>query len=257
MFIELFFILLLIIAVCIFVYKSSVNEFQILQKEYDEDIIWSEILAEQLPIVIRNIPQSWIGTWTEYNTSNKTWVVRVKNEEGKTFKTTWNDWLMTPYPRIQPYNINELSKVSRLNTTINNWNLDGFRRWSWLPASAPHPYVFSPYDLIGVRKITSEFTAIVSTDGSPIQLWLAHSEAVPSSVASELIGLNPWDQNSDTIPWIGEVKYIELKLRPGNAIVIPKHWWYAIRVMTENDAWFWIGDFNTPISYVASKIIPL
>jgi hypothetical protein len=248
-------IIAIIIAVCVYSYKNSVNEFQILQKEFDDDNDWSEILGEQLPLVIRNLPRSWLGSWNESVTGNKTWVVRVKNEEGRTFKTTWNEWLQMEPPRIQPHNIDEITRVSRLNTTVNNWYLDGFRRWSWLPNINVRPFVFSPYEMIGVRKVISEFTAIVSTDGVPIELWLAHNDAVPSSVSDELIGLNPWEQTSDDIPWIGEVKFIELKLRPGNAVIIPKHWWYAIRVAGKIEAWFWTADFNTPISFIASKIV--
>ena len=139
---------------------------------------------------------------------------------------------------------------------FSNWGADGFRRWSFLPSANPAPYVFSPQQVEGVKKVFSEFAAIVATDGAPLELWIAHEGAIPSSVQSDLVHKDPWIQTTETIPWIGEVKFIEIKLRPGNAVVIPKHWWYAVRTADgeKADAWFWIGEFNTPISWIASKL---
>jgi hypothetical protein len=254
MVLELLFLALLVGVVCAFVYRGAVHEFQILQKDFDEENNWSELLSEELPLVIRGIPKSWLGAWSERLTGKKSWQIMIK-QDGRRFKTTWANWLASPSPKPQPMNLDEICGVARLQYNFSNWTADGFRRWSWLPVGAPKPRVFNAGDFSGVQKLTAEFTAITSTDGAPLELWVAHEGAIPANVSTDLIGKNPWTQTTEDIPWIGEVKYIEIKLRPGNAIVVPKHWWLAIRPTSADDAaaaWFWIGEFHTPVSRVAS-----
>ena len=147
-------------------------------------------------------------------------------------------------------NVDTISSVARLDKTLENWSTEGIRRWSWLPTRTPTPFVFSEGQVKGVSKTAAEYTLIVSTDEYPIELWISHEGAVPKNVSADLFGKDPWIQTNESIPWIGEVKYIEVKLRPGNAILIPKHWWYAVRPVASS-AWFWIAEFNTPISAIA------
>lgn len=252
MVLEVLFLALLIAGLCALAYRGAVHEFQILQKDFNEENDWSTLLSEELPLVIRGIPKSWSGAWSEKATSKKSWMVLVKQkQDGRRFKTTWANWLQTSYPKPQPQNIKEIAAVARLDHNISNWTSDGCRRWSWLPPYTPHPYVFGPSDYKGVKKTTAEFTAIVSTDGAPLELWIAHEGAIPSNVSEDLIDKDPWTQTTDTISWIGEVKYIEIKLRPNNAILIPKHWWLAIRHGGgDSAAWFWTAEFHTPMSAI-------
>jgi hypothetical protein len=260
MVLELVFLFILIVGVCAFAYRGAVHEFQILQKDFDGVLNWAELLCEELKLVIRGIPKSWLGGWSEKATGKKTWQVIVK-QDGRRFKTTWASWLATPCPKAQPLNMSEIAAVARLEHTLSNWSADGLRRWSWLPPQTPQAYVYGAQDFLGVKKLAAEFTAVTATDGAPLELWIAHEGAIPSNVAEDLIGKNPWMETTETIPWIGEVKYIEMKLRPGNTVLIPKHWWLAIRAPQQESkekqkeaAWFWTADFNTPISWIASKV---
>lgn len=256
MVLELAFLVLLIAGLCALAYRSAVHEFQILQKDFTDENNWSELLSEELPLVIRGIPKSWAGVWNEKATAKKTWQVVVK-QDGRRYKTTWANWLTTPQPKPQPHNIEEIAAVARLDHALSNWSADGFRRWSWLPSGTAHPYVFGADDFKGVQKTTAEFTAVVATDGAPLELWIAHEGAIPANVSEDLMGKDPWAQTTDTIPWIGEVKYIEIKLRPGNTILIPKHWWLAVRngdPASKSAAWFWTAAFHTPLSWIASRL---
>lgn len=256
MILELFFVILLVFGICLFVYKGAINEFQILQKDYTPDMEWSELLGEQLPLVVRNLPRSWLGHWTQQKTEHKTWSVQVQDAQGRKFKTTWNNWIATPdAPEI--INMDAIRAVSKLDATFQNWTLDGFRRWSWIPVSSPTPHVFQPGQYAGLQKLKAEYTAFVSTDGSPIELWIAHEGALPNMVGEELLGENPWTVTTKEIPWIDEAKFVEIVLRPGNAIVLPKHWYVAARVLDDDaQAWFWVGEFHTPISKLVSVLSP-
>jgi hypothetical protein len=151
-----------------------------------------------------------------------------------------------------PENKEEVADAVRLKHTFENWTTEDCRRWSWMPPSTPTPYVLRQTQ--GVEKTTAEYTVITATDGSPLELWIAHEGAISDKVAKQLAGKDPWIQTSDEIPWINTVKYIEMKLRPGNAVLIPRHWWYAVRPSSDAAAWFWKGEFHTPISRVATAL---
>ena len=252
MFLEGLVLLLITIAVCVIVYRGAVHEFQILQKDYAQDTDWSAPLSEQLPIILRDLPKHLLGGWTAQKTGNRQWPVYVRDGKRK-LRTTWSEWIKHPNP--QPINRDELATAARFEKTIGDWGTDGIRRWSWLPGSTPQPYVLPNSEWLGVTKGSAEFTTITATDGIPIMVWVAHEGAIPENDADELRGKNPWTTTSETVSWISEVKFIEVKLRPGNAILIPKHWWYAVAPDdTSGAAWFWISEFHTPISWLITKL---
>lgn len=250
MILEGLFLFLLIVGLCVLAYRGANHEFQILQKDYARDTDWAEVLNEQLPLVIRDLPKHWLGPWTQQRTAQKTWTVTITDDEERQFRTTWNVWLATPNAP-QPDNMKDICAQAKLNSILLNWNAEDFRRWSWLPASvsSPIPSVYSEQTPVHLQKTVAEATVIVSTDGEPIELWIAHEGAIPSEVAAQLLENDPWSATTDTIPDINEAKYVEIKLRPGNAIVLPKHWFYALRTATPGQAWFWIAQFHTPVSF--------
>lgn len=252
MVLELMFLLLLIVGLCVVAYRGAIHEYQILQKTYSPEINWSELYGEQLPIVIRNLPKHLLGGWSAAKTANKKWLVFLRGDDGKKYKTTWDTWLANKECR-QPLNATELAEAAGLDITLENWMADDMRRWSYLSPETPSPYVLS--NTVPVQKNAAEFTVITATDGGPLEIWLAHEGAVSAKVARELDGQDPWTVTSDVVPWINTVKYVEIKLRPGNTLLIPCHWWYALRPAdTQAPAWFWKSNLNTPISWVATRI---
>lgn len=258
MVLEVLILFLLIIGICVIHYRGALHEFQILQKDYSPSNRWSDFLSEQLPLVIRNLPPSWLGNWSARRTEMKKWSVSLRAKNGKMLRTSWAHWLQFPTAPIE--NQIEMSRNSKLDITIQNWA--DFRRWFWIPTGSPLPFILSTNPenaFVGLKKTTAAATAIVSTDGSPLELWISHEGGIPHHLIQDLRNQNPWIQSTNEIPGVEDVKFIEMRLRPGNAVVLPCHWWYAIRRM-EGDSnslsWFWIHEFHTPISYVATKLQP-
>lgn len=266
MFLEILFLVLIVFAVLMVSYKGAMSEFQILQKEWAPNIDWSSLLAEGFPLVIRNVDPEWMGNWNVGNTG-KSWPVLVE-KDGQILHTKWSDWAKSGAKQPLIENGSELAEVVKLPVAITNWMDGGFRRWSWLPAglTRSHVHILGPAedaDVWNVEKTRAACTLIQSTDGLPLMIWLAHEGAVPASVAPNLAGKNPWSLKSSQIPWMEEVKFVEVKLRPGNALAIPAHWWWAARPALPpvcngeermmDGAWFWITEFQTPISAIVSS----
>ena len=257
---ELLFLVLLIFGIAVVAYRGAIHEFQILQKDYTPNTNWGEMMNEQLPIVIRSLPKHWLGNWSYNKTVNKTWEIVVQNNDEKKFKTTWNVWLQTPN-QTSPTNLAAIADTLKLRNNFEHWAAEGFHQWYTVPTQAPTLYIYQQNDVMTLRKGIADFTAIVATDGTPLELWIAHEGAVPADKVDDIVGKDPWIQTTKEIPWIGDLKYIEMKLRPGNAVLLPRHWWYAIRTVKEKNeqplpsyAWFWKGEIHSPVSWVAGKI---
>jgi hypothetical protein len=260
---EILLVILLIVAFFLVAYKGAVHEFQILQKDWAPNIDWSSLLGEQLPLVIRNVDPTWQGTWGR-SVSKKPWPIQV-SKNGQVFKGKWNEWLASPpgQPPIVEDSMWEIAELQR--PPVEVWEDGGFRRTTWIPAHLLQPtvHILGPAEdsVQPVRKTTAATTVVQAADGAPLQVWLAHEGAVPASVPLE--GSNPWTLTQENVPWIQEVKFIEVKLRPGNALAIPTHWYYALRPALPvvgdrptmaDGAWYWIAPFHTPVSWGVSQL---
>jgi hypothetical protein len=264
---EFLLVVLLVLGILVIAYRGAIHEFQILQKDWAPTMDWSALLGEQLPIVIRNVDPSWQGSWTRRATQQKDWPIRVRGGDGGLFKASWSEWISSApgQPPIERTSLEAIGEFVAVPTAA--WSDGEFRRWSWLPtqtaATALHILGPTADAVMTCRKTTAAATLLQSCDGAPLQVWLAHEGAVPASLAQQLIGRNPWALTSDQFPWINEVKFIEIKLRPGNAMTIPTHWYFAVRPMLPvvsdaptmaDGAWFWTAEFQTPISALVSTV---
>jgi hypothetical protein len=273
MFIELLVLLALVAAICYVAYRSAIHEFQILQKDYDPDTDWGALLSEQLPLVIRDVPPSWLGGWTYGKTGHKTWPVYVqqgkgKGKDSKRRKVAWNAYLAEQQKQKQSVDCEDLAASVKLLQTFQNWGYDGMSRPWWLPVGTPTPHLFVQDDHTGLEKTKAEWTVIASTDGAPLELWVAHEGAVPPDVYEYEEPVNPWTATTEHYPWVGDVKFIEIKLRPGNVLMLPRHWWFAVRSalggtegieeegpsLNAHGAWWWRGDFHSVTSRVVSLV---
>ncbi len=251
-------VVLLILVFLLVAYKGAAHEFQILQKDWKPTIDWSALLAEQLPLVIRNVDPAWQGAWTRKATASKPWPIQVR-KNGALFKTRWNEWIAAPpgQPAPTPESLHEITQLTQ--PPISLWEDGNFRRWSWIPAhlTAAGVHVLGPGGIRLVQHTTAAATLLQATDGAPLQIWLAHEGAVPAKVS--LVGRDPWSLTADQVPWISEVKFIEIRLRPGNALTIPTHWYWAARPALSGEtmgdgSWYWIANWQTPVSWLVSKV---
>lgn len=250
MVLELIFLLILLFGISVIAYRGAVHEFQILQKTYDDDANLSELLSEMLPIVVRAVPKTWIGGWTANKVAQKPYEIQVKDERGRKFQVPWNVWLATAKD-TRPITLEPVATSLHLERVSSAMADDGFTRWTMVPHSTPIPEVLHPGTANTLKKTVPEFTVITVTDGAPLEVWLAHEGAIPSD---GLLNRNPWEVTSESCPWISDVKYIEIRLRPSNTLAIPRHWNYAIRNTSEEISWFHTTEFNTPISKIISSI---
>jgi hypothetical protein len=125
---------------------------------------------------------------------------------------------------------------------------DGFTRWSYI-TTVVKPAVIPQDKNVPLTKGVAEFTILTVTDGAPLTIWLAHEGALNGT---ELMGENPWTVTSATVPSIGDVKYIEIRVRQYNSIAIPKHWYYALKNDDDASCWYHSVELHSATSRIVS-----
>ena len=107
----------------------------------------------------------------------------------------------------------------------------------------------------GLRKTTAIYTMIYPTS-EPLEVTLLteHQETYLPKVWR---GRFPEVLTIQDTPLVGEIKYINIKVRPGNVLIIPTHWFVSIRAVNREVEkpllWSWI-EIHNPISSLAARM---
>lgn len=270
MLLESLFIILLILVFAVIFYRAAIHEYTILQKDWDSDSTnWSELMAERSPLVIRDVPALWTKMWTIKRCSKLGWPVILKEGSKKAQRTALSVWLNSNADTVKSLsNKGDLATVAGIGEQANEISIQ-LRRPYWLPGSFAtgniETNVIKPteFDFVGLKKTTAEATCWISTDGAPLRIWIAHEGATNGGkwLPTRPFGKDPWNLKTEDCPWIAEVKFLEIRLRPGNMFILPPHWWVALRCDVErstgdkilNGSWYWSCEFHGPISWLATR----
>jgi len=267
MLLESIFVVLLILVFTVMFYRSAIHEYTILQKDWNTiDTKWNELIAERSPLIIRDCPVEWTRLWSKSRTAKFGWPVIVRDGNRKS-RAAWSTFLSAKVGAgksiLNGDVLADTSGLSDYASTISN----EIRRPFWLPGSFAvsglSANVIQPTAAayVGLKKTTAEATCWICTDGPPMRIWLAHEGATKGGdwLPSNPLGRDPWGFKPEETPWISELKYIEIRLRPGNVLILPPHWWIALRSSESEGkhigegSWYWTAEFHSPISYVASS----
>ena len=68
-------------------------------------------------------------------------------------------------------------------------------------------------------------------------------------------GLFPDQITIHDTPLVGEIKYISVKVRPGNMLWIPTHWYYSVKSQELDKPCLWASfEIHNPISRLATMM---
>jgi hypothetical protein len=266
---ESIFIILILLVFSVVFYRGAIHEYTILQKNWkdDKDTKWSDLLSERAPLVIREVNKDWVRLWTKDRTSKFGWSVIVFDGKEQV-RSTWAAWLKSNGNAAhRVVNQLELGEIAGLFEKAAEINLQ-FRRPYWIPGSFAIRNVRANLivprirAVVGLQKTTAEATCWVATDGAPMRIWIAHEGATKGGewLPANPYGRDPWALKPEETPWISELKFLEIRLRPGNMFILPPHWWVALRADVSDNtkpitegSWYWSCEFHSPVSWVATR----
>lgn len=203
-------------------YKDSVAEFRINQVEWLKRGNVTALLSEKVPIVVRGVPK--LSVWTHDDVINRDiyhsvpifrnklisdWIEEVRGLDN--LECPWD----MPHARL----LGERSAFQTWNDRwLSEWIIQSHWKWFWRTF---------PSCWTGARpmfRTVAPWTVIVPTAGEMMISIFPSKEfdyALPANWRELWI---PHINSFDT-PFAGELKFMDICLRPGHILLLPAHWY--------------------------------
>lgn len=248
MILEMLFILAIFCGVLILFYRQAIEQYNILQIESTQLEELPKLLSERTPLVLHDIGQPKLFTPETLKANARLQQFPIGQ------KQTLGQYLTTP--TIQQ----SLTKKAALMLAKES-GLSVWAEHTWFPklfqySMLQHIHSMTTEALLGeqgLRKTTGIVTILYPTAGAfEITLLTEQQEKCLPAIWR---GKYPELFTIQDTPLAGEIKYITIKLRPGNMLCIPTHWYYSVRVSDKSKPALWSRlTVDNPVSWVSSAM---
>jgi hypothetical protein len=244
---EFILLISIVFLILVFFYKQAICEFRINQIEWLQKSQIPKLLSEKLPLVVRSIPSNtfWTRNTKQYDS------IPIFNE------MPLSQWLSNGTTNVSstivcPWRYTQAERIasaSGIVTWAHKWlnpSVLSYQRFWTLPRY--HCWAGN----IGLRKLVA-WTCLFVTEGE-IQVTIM-PETVEQALPAVWLNRFPTEFTERDTPLLADLKYIDIILRPGNALFMPPHWFMCYR---SNDglAMTCTISYHTPISYLAFHTSP-
>jgi hypothetical protein len=241
--IEWIFIVAVIFIVIIIFYKQANEEFTILQCEGTQLVSLPTLLSEKYPIVLRGIqvPTFYTAESLQTNSRMKTFPIR----NGKTVSDALQDG------SIQ--STDEASKILAQQLGLQVWGdhtwLPYMGGWSYLSFLATRARCGEQ----GLAKTTASATILLPTT-QPVEIYILTGNQ-EKYFPENWYGRFPETFTSQDTVLVGSIKFMVIKIKPGNSLCLPPHWFYTIRGTDLKKPLLWCSlEAHNPLSWLSSRL---
>jgi len=240
---EVILIIGILFLIFIFFYKQAICEFRINQIEWNQNENLSSLLTENVPIVIRSMPSATF--WTHEDVLARSCFKDIPIFQ----ETSLTDWISSSTPdSICPWKYEQAETIA---------NVSGIHIWAnkWINPLIINPFLkfwlFPKYNCwagnIGLRK-NFAWTCFFPVDGEIT--FTIMPENNQSSLPANWIDCFPANLTAKDTPFVADLKFIDVILRPGNCIFMPAHW-FVSWTSTNKTSMVCTISYHTPISLLA------
>lgn len=249
---ELLLLFGVIFLILTFFYKQAICEFRINQLEWSQRDNVSSLLREKVPLVLRSIPSA--SFWTHEDLIRRECFQNIPVFQ----QTSLVEWIRLANPQsVCPWKYPQAETVAAAS---------GMAIWAkkWF-----HPIIMNPFlklwmtpryhcwaGNVGLRKTFATWTCLFPVDGAILVSIM--TEAVESSLPNPWTGCFPSQLTTKDTPFVADVKYIDIVLRPGSCLFMPAHWFVSWTSTKESNVIPMVCtiSYHTPISLLAFKASP-
>lgn len=230
---EVLMICVLIFLALTFFYKQSVNEFRLNQIEWEQGEKLSDLFSEKVPIVLRGRPPT--AFWTQEDIHLREVYSRVPIFQDREL----SDWVTIAEPNTRcPWTIDH----ARI---LGGKSVSGLELWT---DRILNPVIYGSNHALkfwlrpsnacwagerGLWKTVAPWTAIFVSQGAiTVTILTGNAE---SSLPSQWADVFPSRLTAYDTPFVGDLKYMDIVLRPGSMLFMPAHWFVAWTMHAETD----------------------
>lgn len=257
---------ILIIAVCFliltFFYKQAVCEFRINQMEWtvqslqhseSPSVIIKDLLHEKVPLVIRSIPSATF--WTREDVLQRPCFSSIPVFQDSRL----TDWIATATPdSICPWKYTQAETIATASG-ISIWAkqhmnpviIHPFLRY-WL---TPRYHCWAGAK--GLHRTFATWTCLFPVEGEVAVTIMP--ETMENYLPMPWVGCFPNQLSKKDTPFVGDLKYMDIILRPGTCLFMPAHWfvsWTSSLRDSKKVPMVCTISYHTPISLLAFNASP-
>lgn len=248
--IEILLICILFFGIFVLFYRQAIEEYNILQIEGSQVADLPKLLSEQSPVVVREIgaPKLFTPETLKGNSRLLTFPVMPSLSLG--------DYLvMENRPDSVKINYKAAAQLAS-EAGIQVW-----AEHTWFPKAFSYQFLQNFHSLttyayigsVGLRKTTAIHTVLYPTS-VPLEVTLL-TEQQTKFLPKVWRGRFPDQITIHDTPLVGEIKYISVKVRPGNMLWIPTHWYYSVKSQDLSQPCLWASlEIHHPISRLATTM---
>jgi hypothetical protein len=216
-----------------FFYKQAICEFRLNQIEWTQTEKLHELFTEKVPIIIRGRPPT--AFWTQEDVLLRECYAMVHIFEDRIL----SDWVSQAQPAEEcPWSLDH----ARI---LGSKSVSGLQLWT---ERVLNPVIYGTNPLLkfwlkpssacwagekGLWKTVAPWTIVFVTQGA-INITIM-TESVEPSLPTVWKGKYPSRMSALDTPFIGDLKFMDIVLRPGNMLFMPAHWFIAWTALDQGE----------------------
>lgn len=218
---EVILIIGILFLILTFFYKQAICEFRINQIEWSQKDTVGGLLSEKVPLVIRSLPSATFWTRTDV-------LERPCFKDIPIFQeTTLTEWTRdATIDSLCPWKHPQAETIAA-TSGINIWAK------KWINPIIINPllkvWMFPRYYCwagnVGLRRTFATWTCFFPVDGEIILSIMPENNE--SSLPANWQGIFPANLTAKDTPFVGDLKFMDIIVRPGNCIFMPAHWFVS------------------------------
>jgi hypothetical protein len=211
-----------ILVILTFFYKQAVCEFRINQMEWTQRENLPTLLHEKIPLVVRSLPPVTFWNiddvltrecYTDIPVFHEMSLVEWISQADSSSTCPWK------YPQAE-----RIASVSGMPIWAAKW-LNPVIMSRWMKGWWWHPRYHCWAGNVGLRKTIATWTYIFPIDREIVVCIMP--ESVESALPATWLDGFPSQFTAKDTPFLSDMKYMDIILRPGNGLFMPAHWFVS------------------------------
>jgi hypothetical protein len=228
---EIILVLAFALLILLFFYKQSVEEYKLNQISFSQSESLPALLTEKSPIVVLDTPQ--IPFWTSADLQSRPALAAGRLANGLAI----GEAIHLNVEESKPHRFfnKKQSALIGEKTGAPVWIQN-----KWLQHLVPQyiqwatqPVCYAWFGSRGLQATTAPWTLITVSEGTA-QVSLLHKK-YDNLLPKQWRGRLPTEFTPTDTPFLGDIGYIDVILRPGTTLLVPAHWKVAWSAKPEDD----------------------
>ena len=244
MIVESLLVLAVLAVILVFFYKQAVKEFRILQTDSLDKA--QSLLHERCPVVVLPAPTPK-ALWTRADLKQRPTLYNSSLVGGKSLKQLLKQQAVS----LGHEQAEELATKSGIQIWVDQHLVPAFKTAAWWT-----PVLMTRTEVAigsqGLRQTYGYPTVLLATEHA-IQVSLLNESSDPY-LPTNWQGKRLSKMTRDDAPFLPQIQYIDVIVRPGSALLIPPHWKVCWENKDKESALTVWVELHHPVSWILRKV---